>query len=257
LENFQPLQSFPTLLEYQLGLQDYNNNSSRYFWSQSQLDYVFKPHPYIHLLDGGLADNIGLRSIINAYEQSNGFISRNLGAIERLVIIAVNARTQSRDTISDYRHTPHILPTVAMATATISMDNYSFDTVDFASRLMNDLRQAEIDSSLGPNRAPFHAPVPYVIEISFEAIQDSKLREAFYGIGTNFHLPADQVKGLINMGCELLKKDPTFRCLLEDLEREAAGRHEKKSACEEDNQDYHPQAAEQIACPAPGPWPGL
>src|SRR5208337_1784172 len=143
LENYQPLQGFPALTEYQTGLRDYYNNRSRYYWSQSQLSYVDKPHPYVHLMDGGLADNIGLRSIINAYEQSNGFISRNISDIERLVIIAVNARTVSNDTISDSRHTPHIIPTVAMATATIGMDNYSFDTVDFADRLANDLKQAE------------------------------------------------------------------------------------------------------------------
>src|SRR6202041_1551504 len=104
---------------------------------------VDHPDPYVHLMDGGLADNIGLRSIINAYEQSNGFISRNLSDIERLVVIAVNARTESNDAISDNHHTPHIIPTVAMATATIAMDNYSFDTVDFADRLANDLKQAE------------------------------------------------------------------------------------------------------------------
>ena len=85
-------------------------------------------------MDGGLADNIGLRPIINAYEQSNGFISRNIPDIDRLVVIAVNARTESSDTISDNHHTPHIIPSVAMATATIAMDNYSFDTVDFADR---------------------------------------------------------------------------------------------------------------------------
>ncbi len=92
LENYQPLQGFPTLTEYQTGLQDYYNNRSRYYWSQSQFGYVDKPHPYVHLMDGGLADNVGLRPIINAYEQSNGFISRNIPDIDRLVVIAVNAR---------------------------------------------------------------------------------------------------------------------------------------------------------------------
>jgi hypothetical protein len=100
-----------------------------------------------------------------------------------------------------------------------------------------------------------HAPVPYVIEISFEAIPDLRLREDFYGISTNFHLPSDQVKALINMGCVLLKNDPTFRCMLEDLEREAAGRHDEASACNDKNSDSHPLAAQQIVCPDPGPWP--
>ena len=223
LENYQPLQGFPVLTEYQTGLQDYYNNRSRYYWSQSQLDYVDQPHPYVHLMDGGLADNIGLRSIINAYEQSNGFIARNIPDIDRLVVIAVNARTQSTDTISNSHHTPHIIPTVAMATATIAMDNYSFDTVDFTNELANELKQAEEVSAKSGGKLKLHAPVPYVIELSFEAIPDAKTRQQFYGIGTNFDLPADQVKALINMGCVLLKNDPVFRCMLADIENEAAG----------------------------------
>jgi NTE family protein len=219
LENYQPLQGFPVLTEYQTGLQDYYINRSRYYWSQAQLAYVDTPHPYVHLMDGGLADNIGLRSIINAYEQSNGFISRNIPDIDRLVVIAVNARTQSNDTISNSRHTPHIIPTVAMATATIAMDNYSFDTVDFTNELADELKQAEEVSAQSGGKLKLHAPVPYVIELSFEAIPDPRVRQDFYGIGTNFDLPSDQVKALINMGCVLLKNDPEFRCMLADIEK--------------------------------------
>jgi NTE family protein len=255
LENYQPLQGFPALTEYQTGLTDYYNNRSRYYWSQSQLGYVDQPHPYVHLMDGGLADNIGLRSVIDAYQQSNGFISRNLPEIERLVIIAVNARTESNDTISDSRHTPHIIPTVAMATATIGMDNYSFDTVDFAGRLANDLKQAEEVSAQSKGKLKLHAPVPYVIELSFEAIPDPRVRKNFYGISTSFHLPSDQVRALINMGCVLLKNDPEFRCMLEDLERDDAGNRGEPSACNDRKTDWQPQAAQQIVCPDPGTWP--
>jgi NTE family protein len=255
VENYQPLQGFPTLTEYQTGLQDYYNNRSRYYWAQSQLSYVDKPHPYVHLMDGGLADNIGLRPIINAYEQSNGFISRNIPDIARLVVIAVNARTESSDTISDNHHTPHIIPSVAMATATIAMDNYSFDTVDFADRLANDLKQAEAVSAQSGGKLKLHAPVPYVIELSFEAIPDPRVRREFYGIGTNFDLPSDQVKALINMGCVLLKNDPTFRCMLADIEREAAGHHDDASACNNRKKISVPLAAQQIVCPDAGPWP--
>ena len=256
LENYQPLQGFPVLTEYQTGLQDYYNDRSRYYWSQSQLDYVDQPHPYVHLMDGGLADNIGLRSIINAYEQSNGFIARNIPDIDRLVVIAVNARTHSTDTISNSHHTPHIIPTVAMTTATIAMDNYSFDTVDFTNELANELKQAEEVSAKSGGKLKLHAPVPYVIELSFEAIPDARTRQQFYGIGTNFDLPADQVKALINMGCVLLKNDPVFRCMLADIENEAAGHPAAASACNGGSTAADPVAARQISCPDPGPWPG-
>ena len=256
LQNYQPLEGFTALRDYQNGLKDYYNNRGRYYWSQSQLDYVDKPHPYVHLMDGGLADNIGLRWVINAYEQNSGFINQHLPDIERLAIIAVNARTLPPDAISDSRRTPHIIPTVVVATATISLDNYSLDTLNLADQLKTTLEQVQRDSLQCPTCPPFPAPVPYVVEISFQAIKDPQVREAFYGISTSFHLPDEQVKALISMGCNLLREHASFRCLIEDLEREAAGRHEKRSACYERNQDFHPRALEQIVCPAQGPWPG-
>jgi hypothetical protein len=143
-----------------------------------------------------------------------------------------------------------------MATATIVMDNYGFDTVDFANRLADDLKQAEAVSAQSKGKLKLHAPVPYVIELSFEAIPDPKVRQDFYGISTNFHLPSDQVKALINIGCVLLKNDPEYRCMLEDIEREAAGHHDGASACNDKKTDWHPQAAQQIVCPDPGTWPG-
>jgi NTE family protein len=254
LENYQPIQGFPVLTDYQLGLGDYNNNRSRYYWSKSQLAYVDEPQPYVHLMDGGLADNIGLRSIITAYEQSNGFISRNIPDIDRLVVIAVNARTESEDSISDNHHTPHIIPSVAMATATIAMDNYSAATVDSVDRLATELKQAKKDAAKVGVKA--HFPEPYVIELSFEAIPNPRTRQDFYEIGTNFALPSDQVKALINMGCVLLKNDPTFRCMLNDIEQEAAGHGDGPSACDDHTKVADPLAARQIVCPDPGPWPG-
>jgi NTE family protein len=252
------LTGFPIPITYRLGAQDYYPNRSRYYWSQSQLDYISKPEPYVHLMDGGLADNIGLRPIMNAYEQSNGYISRYLGDMDRLVIIAVNARTESGDSISRFRHTPHIIPTVALATATMGVDNYSFDTVDSTAELMRDLHQNELVSSASGSASSFHAPVPYMIEISFEAIPDEKTRDAFLNIGTSFYLPGEQVKALISMGCGLLKNDPFFRCMLEDLARKASGRNDKASACDETQKTgkyFNPLAAEEIDCPDGGDWP--
>ena len=95
-----------------------------------------------------------------------------------------------------------------------------------------------------------------MIELSFEAIPSPRMREQFYGIATNFDLPSDQVKALINMGCVLLKSDPTFRCMLEDIEQEAAGHGDGPSACDDPKKISDPLAARQIVCPDPGPWPG-
>jgi len=256
LENYQAVSpkrfndSFPIPIAYTIvGFpEDYYLNPSRYFWAQNNLNYVNAPQPYLHLMDGGLADNIGLRAIVEAYEQSSGFIFRHEGSMKRLAIIDINARAQSADTISDVHHTPHIIPTVAMATATIAMDNYSFDTVDFTNRMMTVLQQNKV------NNPSLQAPKPYVIDIEFDAIPNKQARDAFLAIGTNFHLPREQVKALIYMGCTLLKKDPIFLCMLDNFERHA-DKPESDSACMVTSNGVHPVAAEEIVCPDPGTWP--
>src|SRR5262249_31632405 len=78
-------------------------NPPRYAWARQRLDLVAdKDEKWIHLLDGGLADNIGLRSILRAYDRSDGFIAQrvNAGHVKRLIVIAVNARTDPPEPLS-------------------------------------------------------------------------------------------------------------------------------------------------------------
>ena len=79
-------------------------------------------------MDGGLADNIGVRALLDAYD--HGFIDQKIqqGAIKRLVLIVVNARTEAEDQLSRKASPPGII-TVAGKTATIAMDNYSFESI--------------------------------------------------------------------------------------------------------------------------------
>ena len=88
------------------------------------------------------------------------------------------------------------------------MDNYSLETVDFTNRLTTELRQAEDVSR--KSGQPLRAPVPYVSNIGFETIPNAGSRQAFLNVATNFDLPAEQVEGLIYVGCNLVKRDPIF-----------------------------------------------
>ena len=68
-----------------------------------------KDRPYIHLVDGGVADNIGIRGLLEALEQlgaSANFRGEvGFGVIRRIVLIIVNARSAPR-TDWDRNETP-------------------------------------------------------------------------------------------------------------------------------------------------------
>jgi predicted acylesterase/phospholipase RssA len=219
--------------EYRNALQDYGLNRRRFHWARNQTLYLDKAsRPYLHLMDGGLADNIGLRAIENAYRRSNGFIRKllNEGQIEKLVIIVVNARTESQEALSQRERPPGLL-TVGYKTATIGLDNYSFETVELMKELVEERRKAqrEIEACQrlldqrcpgGPRLPTFPVVIdPYVVEVNFEAIPEPERRRFFLDLPTSFALAPDQVQALIDVGQELLDRSAEFRRLLEALRR--------------------------------------
>jgi len=167
--------------------------------------------------------------IESEYRRSSGFIRKliNDGAIEKFVLIIVNARPDSGDTISKDESPPG-LSVVAVKTATIAMDNYSVETIE----VMKELRDMRVRAQnniaacrrllaqcTNPPKLPGLAAdiEPYVIEISFEAIPDPERRKYFLRLPTNFALSRDQVDALVGIGPVLLDEAPEFKDLLESL----------------------------------------
>jgi len=230
LKNYPHPVTFELPKDYKEGLLDYDTNRRRYYWARNRAIYVDdKELPYLHLMDGGLADNIGLRPIESAYRRSSGFIRKliNDGAIEKFVLIIVNARPDSGDTISKGESPPG-LSVVAVKTATIAMDNYSVETIEVMKEL-RDMRVRAQNNIAACRRLLAQCPnppklpglaadiEPCVIEINFEAIPDPERRKYFRRLPTNFALSRDQVDALVGIGPALLDEAPEFKELMESL----------------------------------------
>ncbi len=230
LKNYPHPEGFTLPTDYEEGLKDYDYNRRRYYWARNRAMYVNdKERPYLHLMDGGLADNIGLRPIEAAWRRTSGFIRKllNDGAIEKFVIIVVNARPDSGDTISK-KESPPGLGVVAVKTATIAMDNYSFETIEVMKELRDMRERAQRNIAACRQRlaaCPTAPPLPglaaeidpYVIEVNFEAIPDPERRKYFLTLPTSFTLSRDQVDALIQIGPELLRAEPEFKELMRSL----------------------------------------
>jgi predicted acylesterase/phospholipase RssA len=222
--------------EYTTSMKDFYLGPARYHWARPQLEYLDQSRvQYVHLLDGGLADNVGLRSIQRANEASDGFIATRAGSdrpIQRLVIIAVNAKTDPDDTSSLSPRAPGIIG-VGLQTATVSMENYSFETVQTAreraeaqgtiARMYEDCGKM-LGACDPPRRLdPFPTFKTCVIEVSFDAIEDPAEQRRFLNIGTSFDLPPDTVDAVVEQGGALLRQSPFFVSLVQALGGQVAG----------------------------------
>lgn len=235
--------------EYTTAMKDFHLSPVRHHWASPQIEYLDQERVrYVHLLDGGLSDNIGLRPVERAYAATNGFLFQAARAgrqrMERLVVIAVNAKTDPDDESSLSARPPGIIG-VGLKTATVSMENYSFETVEAMRGLAREqnglIKSYEGCGRLLAEECPSAKPLPpieprfksCVIEVSFDAIPDPALRRQFRNLPTSFDLPADSLQAVIDMGATLLRQSPHFVSLVRALGSRVEGAPEPGTArCE-------------------------
>jgi hypothetical protein len=206
-----------------LALDDYWNNKRRYYAAKNNVIYTdVKEHPYVHLMDGGLADNLGLRAVYDLYVREDIRAKINNGKIKRLLVIVVNSKAQKKESF-DKGEAPPGLTTVAYKTATVSMDNYTFESVETFADLLNERSKAQQSIAGCQQLLDRHAKdgykIPplaggnlklYVVDLAFDNLTDAQSRDYFNSLPTSFNLSKEQVDKLIDVGGKLLEEHPEF-----------------------------------------------
>ena len=92
-----------------------------------------KDRPFIHLVDGGVSDNIGVRGVLEALEElaaSAAFRGEvGFGVIQRIVLLVVNAHSSPR-TDWDRRESPPGTVGQLLQASGVPIERYSFETVE-------------------------------------------------------------------------------------------------------------------------------
>ncbi len=184
----------------------------------------------MHLVDGGVSDNIGLRGPLYAITSTDPTYSIlrkiNREEVDKLVVIVVNAATDPETKLNQSPNVPGMTD-VLTAAATIPLDNYSADTVSLIKAKISEfnagydmLRDCDgVLQSRCPgaslNTGQLYAVDLYMVEVAFDFIQDAQQRERFKNIGTNFSLPDETIDELKEIGCILYRDDPQLKMLLD------------------------------------------
>ena len=163
----------------------------------------------VFLLDGGIADNLGLaeplETLTDRGDDTRVVTAIAAGEIREIVVIAVNARSQPASAIGHGTDNPGI---VAMAGAVISasIDGRSGGLVAELESLPALLRDTFRDIPGGP-------PKVTILPVDFELIQDAGCRRRFQEIGTNWSLPAGRIDALQEIASAILRASPGYLAL--------------------------------------------
>jgi NTE family protein len=187
----------------------------------------YRPISYLHLLDGGLADNQGGHSIVESltiHSATRLLYDLNSGRANRVVVIAVNSRSDPGDKLSVTADVPDTLDELN-AVVSIPIDAttaYSNSSVQLLVDQLNTLRDEQAAAQKGDTSAPDPIRV-YNISVDFDQFHNDQasLRDKLKAIGTSWNLSGPDL-GIINeAGGMLLRQHPCFEHLLQDLKIKA------------------------------------
>ena len=164
-----------------------------------------KQRPYLHLVDGGVADNLAMREILAILEELEALhlegLPTPLDHAKRLALFVVNSLSTPPLDWDRKRSNPDTVQVLLQATG-VPIDHYSYETVellrDTAARWK--MLRAIRDSGVIPekdNRVPVLAEVErvpnlevYVINVSFAELKDAAERAYLNEQPTSFVLPS-------------------------------------------------------------------
>jgi NTE family protein len=167
---------------------------------------------YIHLMDGGISDNLGLRGLYERVLLSGGIenalrTTGNTNAKD-IVVISVNAQTEPAFNW-DLENVSPSLPAVLDAVTSVQINRYNFETVAL---LQAAFAQWTRTLSTEGHRVDFH-----FISVSFDDLRDEAELRYFNELPTSFELEAEAVDRLRGAARRILGQSPEFQALRKKL----------------------------------------
>jgi NTE family protein len=175
---------------------------------------------FIHLLDGGITDNLGLRSsidrIIALKSASAAMRMNNLEKTRRIAIIIVDAETD-RDYGWDTQERPPKLRKLVSAIEGMSINHHSSETLEMFKKSSQLLTRAAETTLFETEVGEPAGLALYTVELHFHELADVSERRFFNSVPTKLQLPSKTVDRLCHIAAKELAGNDDFRRLVGDL----------------------------------------
>jgi NTE family protein len=186
--------------------------------------------PYIHLVDGGVSDNVGMRGVLDALEilealQEAG-VSTQLSSAKRIIVFIVNSLSSPPTNWDESEASPGTVD-ILLKSAGTPIDAFSYEAVellkDTAARWRTMRRIRDTGALAGSKdsvivdalRVP-QAEI-YAIDVSFPQLQDKAELDYLNQQPTSFVLPPEAVDRLRAAAGTIILASPEFKRLLKDV----------------------------------------
>lgn len=178
--------------------------------------------PWIHLTDGGVSDNLGLRGPLESSLARGGLapLLKRMGlrGVRKVVFVVVSAEVPP-DLKIDRSGKPPATAKMASAVVDAFMNRNSFETMTWLRTSFRRWREEAQLLAGAPENSPYSGePDFYLIEAGLRDIPDARERERMMAVPTALKLDPEQVATLARAGRELLENSPEFRRLVKDLQ---------------------------------------
>ncbi len=194
-----------------------------YVKARNMASYVHPGRPHIHLVDGGVSDNLGLLPTVMLLRQDDEGNKEmkmlNDGTIKRFVVITVNAKCRENPEWDLRAKLLGLLP-VLLRASTTPMENFSEAQIEFM-RLLIDHENVVHELHEARAKAAGTQAKPGVdfnfIEVAFDRLSDADKQAELNRMPTSFTLHKEQVDLLRSAAGQILDEHRDFQELLKSL----------------------------------------
>lgn len=167
---------------------------------------VNRHYDYLHLVDGALSDNLGVRSMLDALSDANSPLRRTMTSStpRRVVYITMNAGDSQSAEVGARRQAPAALQMLRLM-GTVPVDRYTAD-----SRML-------LPAALQAWTQQVNAELFY-IELELESLRADPRLGALVAVPTSLALRRDEINGLRCAAGHLLQRSSEYRRLVKALE---------------------------------------
>jgi len=195
---------------------------------QALADSVHRP--YLHLVDGGVSDNVGVRAVLDALEILETLhevgLPTALDSAKRIIVFVVNSLSSPPTDWDASEDPPGTVDTLLKAAGT-PIDAFSYESVELlkdTAALWRAMRLIRSSAAYAANKDPAVAAalrVPnaeiYAIDVSFPALKDEAELDYLNRLPTSFVLPAEAVDHLRAAAGTIITASAEFQRLLKDV----------------------------------------